>query len=120
MRSQLDPRMHEQRLADEAARWRKSLREEQARHDATRSVLLQANRQLLGVYLRERFRDPGDFDLLVGIDLVVDERGAIVWRRVVAFVDELLAAKPHLAATPDGLPVRGGVSAVEFFTNQPV
>ena len=83
-------------------------------------MLLQANRQLLGVYLRERFRDPGDFDLLVGIDLVVDERGAIVWRRVVAFVDELLAAKPHLAATPDGLPVRGGASAVEFFTNQSV
>ena len=120
MRSQLDPRTSEQRLADEAVRWRKSLREEQERHDVTRGVLLQANRQLLGVYLRERFRDPGDFDLLVGMDMVVDARGAIVWRRVVALVDELLAAKPHLAATPDGLPVRGGASAVEFFTNQPV
>lgn len=75
---------------------------------------------LLGVYLRGRLRDPSDFEVFVGMSAVVGHRGAIVWERVRILVDELLAAKPHLAAAPDGLPVREGVSAVEFFTNQSV
>lgn len=99
-------RTPEQRLSDEAARWRKSCQE-------ARSALRDANRMLLGVYLRDQLADPADFEVYVDAASVVDRSGRIVWTRVDVLVAELLTVKPHLAAPglvaerecrPDGLP----------------
>jgi hypothetical protein len=106
----------DQRLSDEAARRRRELRWEQAQHAATRAVLGETNQMLLGVYLRERLADPRDFDVYIGMDAVVDERGRIVWTRVDLLISELLAARPHLAATREELPWQRGVSAVDWFS----
>jgi hypothetical protein len=97
----VDPRTPEQRLADEAARWRKSLREEEARHAGTVAVLRETNRWFLRAYLRERMLDPHDFETIVPLDDVVDESGAIVWERVDLLVNEVLAERPHWG-TPSG------------------
>lgn len=104
-----DSRTPEQRLADEAARWRKSLREEQERHEATRAVLLRTNRLLLHVFLRGRMRDPRDFDVYVGVGEVVDGSGAIVWGRVEKLLAALLEDRPHLAAPGTPIGDRDGV-----------
>lgn len=115
----LDPRTPEQRLADEAARWRKSLREEQERHEVTRAVLLRTNRQLLHVFLRGRMRDPRDFEIYVeGLGKVLDSSGAIVWSRVEKLLATLLEDRPHLAAhgVPPGDPGAGAVESVSTRT----
>ncbi|MEO2134102.1 hypothetical protein [Microbacterium sp.] len=113
MKGRLDPRTPEQRLADEAARWRKSLREEQERHEATRAVLLRANRQLLHVFLQGRMRDPRDFEIYIeGLGKVLDSSGAIVWSRVEKLLATLLEDRPHLAA-PGVPPADLGSGAVE-------
>lgn len=88
-------------LAAEAARWRRALREEEARHAQSVAVLRETNRWFLRAYLRERMADPHDFEVYVSLDGVVDESGAIVWERVDLLVNELLAERPHLAA-PSG------------------
>mgnify|MGYP001295357878 CR=1 FL=1 len=90
----------EQALSDEAARWRRALREEETRHRVTRAVLRETNRILLGIWLQVRLADPSDFDLTVGIDAITDPDGSIDWNRAERRVAELLALKPHLAATP--------------------
>ncbi|WP_372968537.1 hypothetical protein [Microbacterium sp.] len=97
MSDSVDARTPEQRLQDEAARWRKTLREEQARHAATRTALRDANRLLLRAALHERLADPRDFDVYVGIDSVTDAGGRLVWPRVFLLVDALTAERPHLA-----------------------
>lgn len=71
----------EQSLASEAARWRKSCQE-------ARSALRDANRQLLGIYLRERLADPGDFEVYVDPGSVVDHSGRIVWEPLFVLADE--------------------------------
>lgn len=81
-------------------------------------MIAEQNAMLLGIFLQEKLADPSDFDNFVGMDLVVDGAGRIVWRRVVLLVDELLAAKPHLAATPFEGPFGKGRSAVEWFSQQ--
>ncbi len=90
----------EQALSDEAARWRRTLREEQIRHRATRAILRETNRILLGIWLQDRLADPSDFELTVGIEAITDPDGSIDWNKAERRVDELLALKPHLAATP--------------------
>lgn len=85
-------------LAAEAARWRRALREEEARHAESAAVLLETNRWFLRTYLRERMADPHDFEVYVSLEDVVDKFGAIVWERVDLLVNELLAERPHLAA----------------------
>lgn len=89
-------------LAAEAARRRVELRE-------ARAALAEANRMLLGVFLRDRLADPADFEVYVGAGAVVDRRGAIVWGRVDQLLEELLAAKPYLAASDGAAPLRRGV-----------
>lgn len=106
-----DFRTPEQRLSDEAARWRKSYREASA-------ALEDANRMLLGVYLRERLTDPTDFEMYVGLAAVVDQRGAIVWTRVNTLLRELLASKPHLAAPLSADPSRSALSAVQWLATE--
>lgn len=96
-------------LAAEAARRRVELRD-------TRAALTDANRMLLGVFLRDRLADPADFDVYIGAGAVTDSRGRILWARVDLLLDELLKAKPHLAAPEGAVPLRRGVSAVDFFT----
>ena len=88
------------RTVDEAARWRRTLREEQIRHRATRAILRETNRILLGIWLQDRLADPSDFELTVGIEAITDPDGSIDWNKAERRVDELLALKPHLAATP--------------------
>lgn len=101
----------EKRLADEASRWRKSLREAQA-------VIAEQNRVLLWVFLAERLADPRDFTDRVAIEHVVDRAGRIVWERVDTLVEDLIHARPHLAATPGATPpFREGMSAIEWLTN---
>jgi hypothetical protein len=85
------------RLSSEAARRRLQLREEQDRHEVTRKVLRDTNRQLLSVYLRERMHAPVDFEVYVGLDEVLDVDGRLVWERVDVLLGELLDARPHLA-----------------------
>lgn len=93
-------RRTDESLAGEAARRRKELRDEQARHEQTLGALRAANRQLLQLALRDRLRDPGDFEIFVGIDQVVDDSGRIDWVRVNGLVDTLLEMRPHLVAPP--------------------
>lgn len=107
-------RTSEQRLRDECARWRRSLREEEARHASTRTVLEDANRMLLTVYLQERLADPRDFDVYIGLDRVVDGAGRIVWARVGGLIDELLRERPHLAAPEFSDPRWWGRSALQW------
>lgn len=102
------------RLSEEAARWRRQLRAEQARHSRTLSALDDANRMLLGVYLRDRLADPTDFELLVGRATVTDGEGRIVWALVDQCVAEIIASRPGLAAGE--LPRRRGTSAVDWFS----
>lgn len=71
---------------------------------------------LLGVFLRDRLADPADFDIYIGLAAVTDPGGRIVWARVDLMLAELLASKPHLAAPEGSVPLRRGVSAVDFFT----
>lgn len=90
--------MSDTRLSEEAARRRRQLREEQERHAVTRAVLREANRALLRLFLGGRLADPSDFEIYAGgLDVVMDEEGRLVWRRVERLVDELLREKPHLA-----------------------
>ncbi|WP_139327546.1 hypothetical protein [Microbacterium sp. RURRCA19A] len=96
-------------LASEAARRRIELRE-------ARAALEEANLMLLGVFLRDRLRDPRDFDFVGGLAAVLDRRGAIVWTRVDELLTALLQDRPHLAAPEEPGPLRRGVSALEFFT----
>lgn len=96
-------------LGEEAARWRKSFREAQ-------EVIAEQNAMLLGVFLQEKLADPSDFDVYVGMGAVTDVRGRIAWRRLLVLVDELLEAKPHLAATPVEDPFGKPPSAVDWFS----
>lgn len=89
--------MNDQRLADEAARRRKELREEQARHAVTRQALREANRTAVRLSLQGRLVEPRDFEVYVGVDTVTDDDGRIEWARVETLVDELIAQRPHLA-----------------------
>ena len=101
-------------MAAEAARWRRALREEEARHAQSMAVLLETNRWFLRAYLRERMADPHDFEVYVSLEDVVDGSGPIVWERVDLLVNELLAERPHLAApTVEDRPPRA-TSAVQW------
>lgn len=87
-------------LSDEAARWRRTLREEQEQHAATRSILRDASRLMLRAALHGRLEEPSDFEIYAGgLDALTDESGRLVWPRVAVMVDELLRARPHLAAS---------------------
>lgn len=101
-------------LAAEAARRRRELRVEQDRHAATRAMLEDANRLLLAVALCDRLADPRDFDLIVGMDQVVDVRGSVDWNRVDALVEVLLEERPHLAAPRGDAPWRPGSTALQW------
>ncbi|MBP2419665.1 hypothetical protein [Microbacterium imperiale] len=114
MSGRVDARTSGQRLSDEAARRRRELREEQARHEDTRLLLHNANRLLLQVALCDRLADPRDFELIVGVDRAVDDRGAIVWARVEVLVEVLLQERPHLAAPVDDAPWRRGSTALKW------
>ncbi len=102
-------------LADEAARHRRNLREEESRHAITRASLDEANRRLLAMCLREHLADPRDFELHIKMSAVVDSRGRIVWTRVGALLAELLQERPHLAAPRDALPWNQAQSTLEWF-----
>jgi len=105
-----DTRTPEQRLSDEAARWRRRFRE-------TRESLDEANRMLLALWLRGRLADPTDFDTYIGVDQVTDRLGRIRWQELARTVDQLLAGKPHLAA-PIGNPFAAGSQALEWFLDE--
>ncbi|WP_315551975.1 hypothetical protein [Microbacterium aurum] len=108
----MSARRNDVSLAAEAARYRHERNE-------ARALVAEQNRVLLWVFLAERMADPADFTDRVDISLVLDARGRIVWSRVDALLEELLASRPHLAATPtDSGPFARGVSAVEWFTNR--
>lgn len=77
-------------------------------------MIAEQNRALLEIHLRDRLADPRDFELLVGMDEVVDSSGRLIWERVESRVRVLLEQKPHLAATPHG-PFAPGVAAVDWF-----
>lgn len=116
MSGSTDTRTTEQRLSDEAARWRRALREEEARHSNTAAVLRETNRWFLRAYLRERMADPHDFEVYVTLQAVLDDAGAIVWERVDLLVNELLAERPHLAAPTEPGSLPRVVSAVRWLT----
>jgi hypothetical protein len=97
-----------QRLSAESAKWRKSFREAQV-------VIEEQNRMLLGVWLRGRLVDPGDFHVWIRLDSVVGADGRINWSRTSMLVDELLTQKPHLGA-PEGNPWAAGTRAIDWFT----
>jgi len=101
-------------LAAEAARRRRELREEQARHEQTKAALLAANGLLLRAYLRERLQDPGDFLVFVGLGSVIDAEGRLLWEAVDARLTQLLAQKPHLALPENHSRSERPSSAVAF------
>lgn len=101
----MNPRTPEQRFSDEAKRWRLHYR-------AAQSALHDANRMLLGVYLRERLADPSDFAVYVDLATVTDHDGRLRWDRIAVLVDELLDAKPHLATPDSGNPATRARSAL--------
>ncbi|MGA1826997.1 hypothetical protein [Microbacterium sp.] len=101
----------ERRLSEEAARWRRELR-------STQSALADANRMLLGIYLRGRLADPTDFDIYVDADTIIDRTGRIVWARVDALLEELLSSKPYLAAPVTTDPWPRGQSALSWLTTE--
>ncbi|MBF4463451.1 MULTISPECIES: hypothetical protein [unclassified Rathayibacter] len=103
-------------LSEEAARWRRSFRAEQRRHEATADALRTANRMLLGLWLRGRLRDPSDFDHSIGLDTVTDELGRIDWRLVSSRIDQLIDAKPHYAAPAGDASSPAGTRAIEWFS----
>ena len=104
-----DPRHTDRSLSEEAARHRRNLREAQ-------TVIADQNKMLLDVCLRGRMQDPTDFFAWVKRDTVVDKAGRINWQLVMVLADELLEAKPHLAAAPDN-PWKSGTRAIEWFLN---
>lgn len=101
-----------------------SLAAEAARHrherNEARAALADANRMLLGVYLRGHLADPRDFEIYIGMSAVLDSRGAINWSLVDSLLAELLAARPHLAVRQGEPPWRRGTSAVDWFQQQTV
>lgn len=104
-------------LAAEAARRRRELRAEEARHRETRDVLDHANQMLLGLWLRDFLTDPTDFDTWIGRAAVTDRSGRIDWSRARLLIDELLDAKPHLAAPTAAALPRPGARGLHWLTN---
>lgn len=84
----------------EAARRRVQLREVEAERDALRDRLAAAQRREAVRLIGDRLAQPGDlFDIGgTALDDLLDDDGAVSAERLDAAVDDLLAARPGLAA----------------------
>ncbi|WP_454113347.1 hypothetical protein [Microbacterium maritypicum] len=108
----MDTRNH----AKIAAGLRRRAQSAEAQLERMRSTVVEQNRMLLGIVLRDVLADPADFARFVDIDRLYGVDGALIWGDVYAQLEQLLAARPYLAAPPSDVPRPRGLRALSLFS----
>ncbi|MBT2485734.1 MULTISPECIES: hypothetical protein [unclassified Microbacterium] len=81
-----------------------------------RSAIAEQNRMLLGIVLRDVLADPADFARFVDVDRLYGADGALIWADVWTQLEQLLAARPYLAAPQSDDPRPRGRRALSLFS----
>ncbi|MFJ4255173.1 hypothetical protein [Microbacterium sp. NPDC090003] len=81
-----------------------------------RSAIVEQNRMLLGIVLRDVLADPADFARFVNVDRLYGPDGALIWGDVYAQLEQLLEARPYLAAPQSDDPRPRGRRALSWFS----
>ncbi|MDR6141404.1 hypothetical protein QE375_000958 [Microbacterium foliorum] len=99
-----------------AAGLRRRAQTAEAELTRVRSAVDEQNRMLLGIVLRDVLADPADFARFVNVDRLYGDDGALIWADVWVQLEQLLAARPYLAAPPSDSPRPRGRGALSWFS----